>query len=205
LLKNVDTAIAETNAAEPVETEIDLTGLGSTEPDITEQGIPDELENTICRRIGPFKKKDSLIKLMDALGNEINGYDVLDDTTESSLYKVTIENLASGQAARSLKNELKQAGVKDIAVVKDDTGYSISLGVFSREKTADRRVAEIKKLGYDCKIVPKQVNKSTYWAEVTANRSEDALAELVAASGFADTDHLLYQSCSTEILASGGM
>lgn len=209
-LKNINAAITESDTAEPDITEIDLTGLGITEPDITEsgitgQGIPDEQENTICRRIGPFKKKDSLIALMNALENEINGFDVLDETTESSLYKVAIDNLASGEAAKSLKTELKQAGVKDIAIVKDATGYSISLGVFRNEKTAYKRVAKIKKMGYDCKVVPKQVNKSTYWAEVTANTSEDALAELVTASGVADTDHLLYQSCSTEILASGGM
>jgi len=204
-LENVNTSIAESEIAE-----IDLSGLGIAEPDITEpditgQGIPDEQENTICRRIGPFKKKDSLITLMNALENEINGYDVLDETTESSLYQVTTDNLASGKAAKSLKTEMTQAGVKDLAIVKDDTGYSISLGVFRNEKSAYKRVAKIKKLGYDCKVAPKQVNKSTYWAEVTANKSEDALTELVTASGVVETNNLLYQSCSTEILASGGM
>ena len=193
-LGNVNTAIAAPDTAEPDMTEIDLTGLGITEPEITEQSIPDEHENTICRRIGPFKKKDSLITLMNALENEINGYDVLDEMTESSLYQVTTDNLASGETARSLKTEMKQAGVKDLAIVKDDTGYSISLGVFRNEKSAYKRVAKIKNLGYDCKVVPKQVNKSTYWAEVTANTSEDALAELVIASGVADADHLIYQS-----------
>lgn len=202
-LGNVNTAIAAQDTEEPDMTEIDLTGLGITEPEITEQSFPVEQENTICRRIGPFKKKDSLITLMNALENEINGYDVLDETTESSLYQVTTDNLASGKTAKSLKTEMNQAGVNDLAIVKDDTGYSISLGVFRSEKSAYKRVAKIKKLGYDCKVVPKQVSKSTYWAEVTASTSEDALAELVTASGVADTDHLLYQSCSTEILASG--
>ncbi len=204
-LGNVNTAIAAPDTAEPDMTEIDLTGLGITEPEITEQSVPGEQENTICRRIGPFKKKDSLITLMNALENEINGYDVLDEMTESSLYQVTTDNLASGETAKSLKTEMKQAGVKDLAIVKDDTGYSISLGVFRNERSAYKRVAKIKNLGYDCKVVPKQVSKSTYWAEVTASTSEDALAELVTASGVGDTDHLLYQSCSTEILASGGM
>jgi len=210
LLNNVNTATTESDIAEPDITELGLTGLGITEPDITgsditERSIPDEKHDTICRRIGPFKKKDSLITLMNALENEINGYDVLDETTEASLYRVTTDNLASGKAAKSLKTEMMQAGVKDLAVVKDATGYSISLGVFRNEKSAYKRVAKIKKLGYDCKVVAKQVNKSTYWAEVTANKSEDALTELVTASGVADTDNLLYQSCSTEILASGGM
>ena len=209
-LKYVNAAIAESDTAEPDITAIDLTGLGITEPDITESGItgqaiPDEQENTICRRIGPFKKKDNLITLMNALENDINGYDVLDEMTESSLYQVTTENLASGKTAKSLKTEMNQAGVKDLAIVKDDTGYRISLGVFRNEKSAYKRVAKIKNLGYDCKVVAKQVNKSTYWAEVSANKSEDALAELVSASGVADTDHLIYQSCSTEILAAGDM
>jgi len=202
--------IAEPDIAAPDITEQDMTGLDikdpeTTEPDITEQGIPDEKQNTICRRIGPFKKKDSLITLMNALENEIQGYEVVDEATESSLYQVTIDNVATAKAAKSLKTEMKQAGVKDIAVLKDAAGYSISLGVFSSEKTANRRVAKIKKLGYDCKVVPRQVNKSAYWAKVTANTSEDALTELVTASGVADTDNLLYQSCSTEILAHGGM
>jgi RND family efflux transporter MFP subunit len=208
-IENVNAALAETDTVETDSSEIDLTGLGITEPeiaepDITEQGISDKQKEAICRRIGPFKKKDSLITLMNALENEINGYEVLDDKTESSLYRVITENLASDKAAKSLKTELEQAGVKDLAIVKDGSGYSISLGVFRNERSAYKRVAKIKKLGYDCKVVPKQINKSIYWAEVTANKSEDALAELVTASGVVvDADHLLYQSCSTEILAVG--
>ena len=214
-LKNANTDITEPDTTETDATELDLSGLGiqepaitepeTTEPDITEQGSPHGKQNTICRRIGPFRMKHSLITLMNALENEINSYEVVDETTESSLYQVTIDNVATGKAANLLKTEMKQAGVNDIAVLKDATGYSISLGVFSSEKTADRRVAKIKKLGYDSKVVPKQVNKPTYWAKVTANTSEDALTELVTASGVADTDNLLYQSCSTEILAHGGM
>ena len=37
------------------------------------------------------------------------------------------------EPVKDIKNELKQAGVKDIAIVKDATGYNISLGVFSNE------------------------------------------------------------------------
>ena len=97
---------------------------------------------------------------------------------------------------------MKQAGVKDIAVVNRNGGYSVSLGVFSREQSAIKRKAAIEKLGYDCKIVPQQTGKTVYWAEVIATTSEDELSELVAASGVKGIDNLLYQSCSTEILAS---
>ena len=101
------------------------------------------------------------------------------------------------------KAEMEQAGVKDIAILKRASGYSISLGLFSSEHSANRRTAEISKLGYDSQVAPQERNKSIYWAEVTADKSEDVLSELVTASGVVDTNNLLYQSCNTEILASG--
>ena len=65
--------------------------------------MPGENQNTICRRIGPFKKKDSLIALMNALENEINGYEIRDESTVATLYRVTTDILTSHEAAKSLK------------------------------------------------------------------------------------------------------
>lgn len=174
-------------------------------PSITEQSTPDENQNTICRRIGPFKKKDSLLALMNALENEINGYEIRDESTVATLYRVTTDILTSREAASSLKAEMEQAGVKDIAIMKRGSGYSISLGLFSSEHSADRRTADIKQLGYDSQVKPLERNKPIYWAEVTADKSEDVLSELVTASGVVDTNNLLYQSCNTEILASANI
>jgi len=182
---------------------IDNGGPAVTAPPLSEQDLPGESQNTICRRIGPFRKKESLIALMNVLEDDIHGYEVRDETTVATLYRVTTEILESRKSAGSLKAELEQASVNDIAILKRDSGYSISLGIFSSEHSANRRKAEIKKLGYDSQVVPQELNKSIYWAEVTADKSEDALSELVIASGVVDTKTLLYQSCSTEILASG--
>jgi len=176
-----------------------------TAPPITEQSMPDENQNTICRRIGPFKKKDSLIALMNALENEINGYEIRDESTVATLYRVTTDVLTSQEAASALKAEMEQAGVKDIAMLKRATGYSISLGLFSSEHSANRRTVDINKLGYDSQVTPQELNKSIYWAEVSADKSEDVLSELVTASGVVDANTLLYQSCNTEILASGNI
>jgi membrane fusion protein (multidrug efflux system) len=176
-----------------------------TAPSITEQSIPGDKQNSICRRIGPFKKKDSLIALMNALENEINGYEIRDETTVATLYRVTTDTLASHEAAKLLKAEMEQAGVKDIAILKRASGYSISLGMFSSEHSANRRQVDINKLGYDNQIIPQEFNKSIYWAEVTADKSEDDLSALVTAAGVEGANILLYQSCNTEILASGNI
>jgi len=174
-----------------------------TAPVIKEHSSTDEKQNTICRRIGPFKMKDKLVALMNALENEIHGYEIRDETSVSISYRVTTGTLASREAAKTLKTEMIQSGIKDIALIKRTSGYSISLGLFRSERSASRRKENIKKLGYDSQVVPQELNKSIYWAEVTADKSEDDLSALVSASGVKDTNNLLYQSCSTEILASG--
>ena len=115
----------------------------------------------------------------------------------------TINKKTESKAAEELEARMKQAGAKDIAIRNQPGGVSISLGVFSRKQSAYKRLAQIKKFGYDCKVIPQPINKMIYWVEVTATTSEDTLSELVTASGVVDTNNLLYQSCSTEILASG--
>ena len=176
-----------------------------TAPVITNQNELDDNQNTICRRIGPFRKKDTLLALMNALESDINSYEVHDETSTLNAYRVTTLALASSEAAKVIESEMKKAGVKDIAILKGEEGFSISLGLFRNKKSAYKRQAKIKKMGYDCKVVPKQMKKTIYWAEVTADKSEDVLSELVIASGVIDTNNLIYQSCSTEILAAGNI
>jgi hypothetical protein len=53
--------------------------------------------------------------------------------------------------------------------------------------------------------VPQEINKSTYWVEITTDTSEDKLSEIITAAGVVDSSQLIYQSCSTEILASGNL
>ena len=171
-------------------------------PVLTGQDGSEEQPLAICRRIGPFKKKDTLMALMEAIENDIAGYQVRDETSTKTAYRVTTDIMPTVDAAKTLKEEMKQAGVKDIAMMKSKEGFRISLGLFSKKQSADRRQAKMKQLGYDSMIVEKQLKKSTYWAEVTAEKTEDELSELVTAAGVNGTDNLLYQSCSSEILAS---
>ena len=205
-VRNQASVVDETGSADVVEeaTAVDDTPTAEV-PLLLEPDSKDESEATICRRLGPFRKKDKLTALMDALENDISGYAVIDDVKQSESFLVTTGTLASEDAARALEAEMKQAGAKDIAVRSQSSGASVSLGVFSSKKSAYRRLAQIKRMGYDCKVVPQKINKTTYWVEVMANTSEEVLSERVSAAGVVNTNELLYQSCSTEILASGSL
>ena len=177
--------------------------LPVTAPAVSEPGGSEQSPGTLCRRIGPFKDKNKLLVLMKAIEDDISGYKIHDDIITSVSYLVTTDAVGSRQAAESLKKEMKQKGVKDIAIMNRADGASIALGLFRNENRAYKRQADIKKLGYDSKVVPQEKKRTTHWAEVSARVSEDELGKLVAASGVKGTDNLLFQSCSAEILASG--
>jgi RND family efflux transporter MFP subunit len=172
-------------------------------PAVSEPDDAGEARGSLCRRIGPFNNKSNLLMLMDALDNKINSYTVRDEITTSVSYLVTTNTLDSRAAAVALKQEMMQQGVKDIAIMNRSDGPSIALGLFSNEKRAYKRQADINKLGFDSNVVPQKKNRTTYWVEVTADMSEDELTGLVSAAEVKGTDNLLYQSCTTEILASG--
>jgi RND family efflux transporter MFP subunit len=165
----------------------------------------DDLEQgsmSICRKIGPFNEQDTLLLLMAALENDINGYEVRDEASTKTTYRVATDEISTREAAKQREAEMKQAGVKDVGVIKSTTGYRVSLGLFSKEQSAEKRQASMKKLGYDSNIVPLKLSKPKYWAEVIAEKSEAELLDLVATAGIKDTNNLLYQTCTTEALAS---
>lgn len=172
-------------------------------PVVSEPDDANKNEGSLCRRIGPFKDRDNLLALMDALDNKINSYTIRDEVTTSVAYLVTTNALGSRTAAEAIKQEMKQKGVKDIAIMNRSDGPSIALGLFRNEKRAYKRQSDINKLGFDSHVVPQKKNRTAHWAEVTADMPEEELSKLVAAAGINGTDNLLYQSCSTEILASG--
>ena len=179
--------------------------LPESSPVQTEQSGLEPDANTICRRLGPFIQKSTLLALIDAIEDEINAYDIQDDVKSTESYLVTTGMLESKEAAQLLMDDMKKAGIKDIAIMTRSEGASIALGVFSNRKSAYKRLTRIKQQGYDCRVVPQEINKSTYWLEITTDTSEDKLSELVTAAGVVDSNQLIYQSCSTEILASGSL
>ena len=179
--------------------------LSVTSPLTTEQDGAEQDTNTICRRLGPFRQKSKLLALIDVIEDEINAYDIQDDVKSTASYLVTTGVLESKEAAESLVVDMKKAGITDVAIMNGSEGTSIALGVFSNRKSAYKRLTRIKQQGYDCRVVSQEINKSTYWVEITTDTSEDMLSELVTAAGVVDSSQLIYQSCNTEILASGSL
>jgi len=190
--------------------EAEYTGLQPNQSEAETLAAPviDELDGSerdqmpICQRIGPFNEQDALLSLMAALEDDIDGYEVRDETSPRTTYRVATDELSTREAAKQREAEIKQAGVTDIGVIKSAKGYRVSLGLFSKEQSAEKRHASMKKLGYDSNIVPLKLSKPEYWAEVIAEKSGAELLDLVTTAGVKGTDNLLYQPCATEALAA---
>ena len=91
-------------------------GATDSRPDdgssIIEQDGAKENTMLLCRRIGPFKDKNRLQQLMDALEDAINDYQVRDDISTTTAYQVTTEAFATEADAKQIETELKAAGIK---------------------------------------------------------------------------------------------
>jgi tetratricopeptide (TPR) repeat protein len=70
-----------------------------------------------------------------------------------STYRVFIPSLGSKSNARKRITELRQSGISDLIMITDaNERYGISLGVFARRESAERRVQQLKGNGIDSQI-----------------------------------------------------
>jgi pyruvate/2-oxoglutarate dehydrogenase complex dihydrolipoamide acyltransferase (E2) component len=161
-----------------------------------------QVEILNCNTIGPFIRKDHLESLMASLVNDIQSYDVREETKLHVSYLVTTEQLESVQAAKQLEAKMKQAGAKDIAILHRSSGVRIALGLFSAEKGAQKRQLKIKKMGYASQVVPQNMAKKSYWANVISNKPAISFKKLVMTSVNNDVDKLKFQVCDNDVIAS---
>jgi hypothetical protein len=86
---------------------------------------------------------------------------------ELTLYWVFFPPLDSREAARTRVAELTSKGVEDIFMIhRGDMANAVSLGVYSRKTSLKRRLAELRKEGYDPEVTPRYRQKKATWYDV---------------------------------------
>ena len=106
-----------------------------------------------CWTLGPFADNRQADRGLTILGKEgINAK--IQKQSENTLagYRVQLPAQGTKAAAERTMNELRDRGVKDIALRTDDGAYSVSLGFFTRVESAQQRSTMIGKLGYKALI-----------------------------------------------------
>jgi len=84
----------------------------------------------------------------------------------ASGFWVLIPPMENRDAALAMERRLREAGVEDIwRVVQGDLAHAISLGLFSRQPTAERRRKQIVALGFPAEVRPRYTDSEEYWLD----------------------------------------
>ncbi len=117
--------------------------------------VSDDALSGECVRAGSFKDRRSATEAASWMQNE--GAEIIDIVHENrrdgSRHWVHLAPAASRDAARRTVRELRGKGVRDVAILRRDSRRNVvSLGVYGNKGNANRRVAQIEKLGYEVEI-----------------------------------------------------
>lgn len=163
-------------------------------------GIPDQS----CYSIGPLKA-DSQIAAMRTWLVSIGGDPVLrvDERRELERYWVYFPPLASRDEAVQKVARMRAEGIEDvIAIPKGDMANAISLGVFSQRDSLDRRLRELRTLGYEPSVMPRYRTEKASWFDVSFGEGQRLTRNELAAR-YPDAE-LSEARCTSGEIARGG-
>ncbi|MEQ1579813.1 MAG: SPOR domain-containing protein [Steroidobacteraceae bacterium] len=128
-------------------------------------GAPGELQ---CVSVGAFRDLAEAVQASAAL--QTAGYASRQRVDQGDVwlgYWVSVQNLASREAAEKVLADLAQRGISDAYILPgSEPANTLSLGVFNDAARAQRRVEEIKALGYDAQLADRKRAGSVYWLDV---------------------------------------
>lgn len=122
---------------------------------------------SVCRQLGPFEQKQDALNLAAGLAAYRLTSKISSDSEVTILgYWALIPALPTREEADAMVKKLKDKGIKDVRrFVTGEMINSISLGLFSSEVNAKRRVRSIQKQGFYAVVKSKQEEKQVYWLQ----------------------------------------
>lgn len=137
----------------------------------------------VCLEVGTWQDADRAQQAAGAAKEA--GVKAALETAEREIpgrYWIVTQQRFDLAGARDAMRRMSEDGIKDIAIVSFEDGWAISLGLFSRPATADRRRREMLDLGY-----PPEVRRQTEKRSVHLLRLNPAGAQPGAVDGLLKT------------------
>lgn len=133
----------------------------------SEAGRDEERAPVDCVSIGPFLDLTEAARASTRL-REL-GYGPRQRVSEGPVWSgwwVALERLDGREAAEQVVARLRQFGVTDAYIMPGEgAGVTVSLGLFSEQPRALRRLDEVKALGYQPVITERQRTGTVYWID----------------------------------------
>ncbi len=133
-----------------------------------------------CRSIGPFASEEESARAAAAVRD--GGYAVHERTEESRSaegYWVSLPAQRNVAAETRLLARLARAGITDAGVLTDTDARRVSVGIFTERDRADRRAAELRRLGLVPDVTERLRIGTSWWIDLEL-RSPQELAEAEA-------------------------
>ncbi len=122
-----------------------------------------------CYRLGPIGADGQTIRLKNWL--EERGMKVrlhTDERRELTRYWVFLPPRNSRTDAIALVTRLRGKGLRDLLVVpRGDMTNAISLGVYNRRASVDRRIKQLQRRGYEPQVTPRYRTVKAAWMDVS--------------------------------------
>jgi hypothetical protein len=111
-------------------------------------------------------------------------------------YWVSVQNFTSREAAEQALADLAQRGISDAYILPgSDLVNTLSLGVFNDSARAQRRVEEIRALGFDAQLADRKRAGSVYWLDVDLPAPGSVFDPAILQSQPGKIVRLEYRSC----------
>ncbi|HEY4732209.1 MAG TPA: hypothetical protein VIH66_03080 [Gammaproteobacteria bacterium] len=131
----------------------------------------EEVQNergAMCYTIGPFadpQSADQASSVFSEAGMAVAKREVEDKEHGGYWLHLPMENDLA--AARQVLRDLKNRKISDVSIMPLDGGrHVVSLGVFNKKITSDRRYAQISAMGYAPVVVERFKIETTVWVDV---------------------------------------
>ena len=120
-----------------------------------------------CRAVGPYASRsraDNAAQLLSVDGMDAN---VVEESVVERRYWVYLPPFVSRSAALEGERELRAHGIEDIQVLAGDSKENgISLGLYREPAAAERRLAQLRELGYAPVMEAVERRRPYFWIEV---------------------------------------
>ena len=117
----------------------------------------------VCHTVGPLPDNSDVTSISEKLSRHGFQFNVRGDKVRVPAgYWVYMPAMPAAKA-RSIVADLDAQGMKDYFIGRKN---HISLGIFSTEKKARKRLKRVKRLGYDAELGQRYRNRAVYWLDV---------------------------------------
>ena len=143
-----------------------------------------EEERMLCISFGPFAESYQAGELSNWLKeNKIQTKQRTESDGKDQLFWIYLSPSESKDEAIAAIEELRGKGIYDYKLIdKGNLQNAISLGLFSNQATANRRLNELKNIGYLPIMVPYHKTQSVIWVDAKLDKRGNILSDFF--SGF---------------------